>query len=483
MSAFSQANRVQILAFNAALVAALLLSVMPWEISLLLVLAAVLVVATSISLYVPLVFLLVVAPLRTLVETESGLQLPLDPGQLTFLYLVAAYIIHHILKRQIFQLRLTPLHISLGLFILTTGITSFAAREQIFWLTEWLKWVVVLVLLLIIPQFARIQWLSFSLIIAATANAIVGIYIFLGGSGADHLLIMGRFFRAFGTFGQPNPFGGFMGLILPIALMSLYGMLNQIWMRSSFKVRQIDLLQIAFFGTSAMVMLAGLVASWSRGAWLGFVASIGVMIFALPRKIWQSFALVTISGLLLLGIWFSGALPESIVQRLASSTAEYFTLYDVRGVDITSDNYAIVERLAHWQAALNMVDSHPWLGIGFGNYEIAYTDFRLLNWPEALGHAHNYYLNIMAEAGILGLLSYVVLWISVFILTWRLRSHPDPMARAIGIGLLGSWVYLWTHSLLDNLYVNNLFIHIGVLLVMMTIIDQQLWSGKDWKNQ
>lgn len=483
MSAISQVNRVRILAFNAALMAALLLAILPWEISLSLTLAVVLLLATGISLYVPLVLLLVVAPLRTLVETESGLQLPLDPGQIAFLLFLVVYVVHHILKRREFHLHLTPLHITLGLFILVTGMSSFVASEQSFWFTEWLKWVVVLALLLIIPQFARIHWLSFSLIIAASANAIVGLYIFFGGSGADHLLIMGRFFRAFGTFGQPNPFGGFMGLILPITLMGVYGIVARVLARAHLRIHQTERLQIAFYSFSTMLLLAGLVASWSRGAWLGFVASVGVMVFALPRKIWQSVALVTIAGLFLLGIWFSGLLPESIVQRVTSSTAEYFTLYDVRGVDITSDNYAIVERLAHWQAALNMVDYHPWLGIGFGNYEIVYEEFRLLNWPEALGHAHNYYLNIMAEAGTLGFLSYIALWIIILTMTWRLRSHPDPMSRAVGIGLLGSWIYLWTHSLLDNLYVNNLFIHIGILLVMVTLLDQQIWSGKDWKKQ
>ncbi len=49
-------------------------------------------------------------------------------------------------------------------------------------------------------------------------NALIGLYEFFGGSGALVLLIDNRFSRAFGTFGQPNPFGGFMGLLAPVAL-------------------------------------------------------------------------------------------------------------------------------------------------------------------------------------------------------------------------------------------------------------------------
>jgi O-antigen ligase len=463
-------------------VAASLLSVLEWQIGFALTALATLAVATGLSLYVPLLVLLVLAPLRTLVATEANWQFPLDIGQIAFLLFVFAYLAHHILYKKRFRLRLAPLHVALGVFLIATGITSITATEQIFWLTEWFKWVVVLALLLIIPQFAKPQWLIFSVIISACANALVGLYIFLGGSGADHLAIMGRFFRAFGTFGQPNPFGGFMGLVLPLALMSGYGVLARLWNRNRIMIRQTDIILLLFYGGASLLLLAALIASWSRGAWLGFIAAGVVMVFALPRRLWQSLALTGATIGILLLVWFTGLLPASITTRIASSTAEYFTLYDVRGVDISSANYAVVERLAHWQAALNMVDSRPWLGIGFGNYEVAYAEYRLVNWPEALGHAHNYYLNIWAEAGILGALAYIGLWLTVIVMTWRLREHPDPFTRAAIIGLLGSWTYLSVHSLLDNLYVNNLFVHIGILLVILVIYDQQLWSGKDWNQ-
>src|SRR5690606_34926810 len=125
------------------------------------------------------------------------------------------------------------------------------------------------------------------------------------------------------------------------------------------------------------------------------------------------------------GLWLAGRLPASVVARVSSATQELFAFDDVRGVDITPENYAVVERLAHWQAALNMARAHPWLGVGFGNYEIAYADFRLMNWKFPLGHAHNYYLNVLAEAGMIGLIAYVFYWAVVVFLTWHARRHPD----------------------------------------------------------
>ena len=432
-----------------------------------------------------IVIMLIVAPLRTLVATESSIQLPLDIGQIMVFVVVGVWIIHKITNREkLLQFEWTPVYIPIGIIILAIGISAFSATLLSAWLSEWLKWVLILFLVILILDFKSSttwQWLLFGVVTAGVTNAIIGIYIFLGGSGADHLAIplMGRtFFRAFGTFGQPNPFGGFMGLLIPISLMATLGYswrtFQQWRMTRRFSVGQIIL--ISFYGIASGIMTIGLFVSWSRGAWLGFVVSCAVLGFALPRKLWQSIAFFGII-LGLFGIfWLNNWLPSAVVDRINNSTEEFFAFDDMRGVDITSENYAVVERLAHWQATLNMTQHNPYIGVGMGNYEIVYDQYRLMNWHEPLGHAHNYYLNILAEAGIIGFLSYFILWGGITWLTWRIRQHPDILARCIGIGLLGTWAYLSVHSLLDNLYVNNVFLHLGILFGILAILDQQIYK-------
>ena len=209
--------------------------------------------------------------------------------------------------------------------------------------------------------------------------------------------------------------------------------------------------------------------------------AIVVMVFALPRNALRgllAFAfLIGVFGVL----WFTGTLPRSVIDRLNSSTQEFFAFEDVRGVDITSENYAVAERLAHWQAALNMIESHPWLGIGLGNYEIVYPQYRLINWPEPLGHAHNYYLNIFAEAGLIGFLGYIKVWLVIIALTWKIRNHPDILARLVGVGLLGTWTYLSIHNFFDNLYVNNLFLQLGLMLGVVVVLVDQIHTSKRLK--
>lgn len=431
-----------------------------------------------------LTLLLVLAPLRTLIATEAAYALPLDIGQIALVFVLAIWLAHRMMTRTAFlNARWTPVYIPVLGFIVATGLSGFNAVSFGTWASEWLKWVQALVLIvaaLEIGAYGRWRWLVFALVVAGAANAIIGIYEFFGGSGALHLVVNQRFFRAFGTFGQPNPFGGFMGLLAPLALATALGYALQAWQlyRASHRLSAQALAAFAFYATAGGLMTVALVMSWSRGAWLGFAAALAAVLFALPRRIWHSLALVAFVATLVGAAYATGRLPASITARIASATEELFAFDDVRGVDISPENYAVVERLAHWQAALNMARVNPWTGVGFGNYEAAYENYRLINWKFPLGHAHNYYLNVWAEAGMIGFLAYSCLWATVILLTWRVRRHPNVLARLSAAGLLGTWVYLTVHSLTDNLYVNNLFLHIGVMLGILAVLYSETWRGE-----
>jgi putative inorganic carbon (HCO3(-)) transporter len=182
-------------------------------------------------------------------------------------------------------------------------------------------------------------------------------------------------------------------------------------------------------------------------------------------------ALAAVALISLLSLSSAGLLPSAINERLADA-GTLFDIRDVRGVPINDTNYALIERQAHWQAALNMLTEYPWTGVGFSNYQPLYEQYRLLNWPMPLGHAHNIYLNIAAETGLIGLGLYLLLWISIFVLTFRTIRHAHGAERAIAIGLMGTWVYLGTHMLVDNLYVNNTHLIIGALLGSLVVLYQ-----------
>ncbi len=187
-----------------------------------------------------------------------------------------------------------------------------------------------------------------------------------------------------------------------------------------------------------------------------------------------------------LALYLAGLVPQAVLTRLTDFAAD-LRLQDVRGVGINDANYAVIERLAHWQAALEMWRYDFWTGVGLGCYEPAYPRFALINWPNALGHAHNIYLNLLAETGLLGLLAYLTFWGAVFWQTWRATRTTSGLSRGIALGLLGAWTHLTVHHLFDNLYVNNAHLLVGLLLGLLVTQSPshpitEVWSKSTAKN-
>jgi O-antigen ligase len=320
-----------------------------------------------------------------------------------------------------------------------------------------------------------IRWLVTLILLAGVSQALIGIWQFgLRGDGPDHFMILDRYFRAFGTFQQPNPFGGYMGMSAALAIGGSIGAFIAILgdRRAKKHVTRADWFWLFFVLVCAVVLSLALLMSWSRGAWIGFAAAMITLVFFLPKKRWQGVVLTLAAFTIIFVMFQNNLLPLSITNRLESFGTE-FLIGDVRGVHITEENFAIIERLAHWQAGGDMARDHLLTGVGFGNYEVAYGQYGLLNWPHPLGHAHNYYLNILAETGIVGILTYLIFWIMVFVQLIRSLGRLDWPNRGLALGLLAAWTALSVHHFFDKLYVNNLYLFIGVMLGLQQVLTKK----------
>ncbi len=428
-----------------------------------------------------LILMLGVAPLKTLIATEAPGIMPVDIGQMAFALVVGSWALRRVSRFRTAPLPFTPLVVPLLLIMLSFGPSLWNAISGGAWLSEMLKWIEMVLLVLIVLDLGRERWtwIAFGAVLAAALQALIGLYEFRGGSGAPHLWIDNyRFFRAFGTFGQPNPFSAFMGLALPLTLGLAWGYASKAWgiravgwQRGASWPRGASwrepLLLALIYAGCAVIILGGLIASWGRGAWMGFGAAVTVMVFFFPRQRWKGVLLMGTGGVLFAALWLSGLLPAGIQQRIQNTMTEFVGFGDMRAVPVNDENFAIVERLAHWQAAYNMASDHPWIGVGLGNYEAAYPHYGIPSWPRPLGHAHNDYLNLLAETGLIGLLVYLFGW--AWIVRWTLRAlhQSDPVVRGMVLGLLGVWTHLAVHSVVDKLYVNNLFLYVGVMLGLL----------------
>jgi putative inorganic carbon (hco3(-)) transporter len=116
------------------------------------------------------------------------------------------------------------------------------------------------------------------------------------------------------------------------------------------------------------------------------------------------------------------------------------------------DDYTTVSRLAIWGAAVTVFARSPVLGTGFGNLRTLLGG--LLNLPEGwAGDAHNLYLELLAETGLVGFVAFV-LFIVVALRTafTRYRDSRDEFGKIIGFAVFAAIVGVLVHGTVDYLF-------------------------------
>ena len=453
---------------------ALAIALLPLAWTVLLVLCGVVLLVTLVQPRLGLVFLIVAVPFGTIYQVRLGV-MNVGLTEVLVLLLAGAWLMRLVLRREGVSLRnprpalLWPLVIFFGALLLSLLVT-WSLQHSI---KELLKWFEVLLVYLLVAFGVRGRWariLTWTIVIAGGLAAVHGIYQFLFQAGPEGFVLFDRFMRAYGTFEQPNPYGGYLGLTLPVALglavvaaLGL-GRWSRIWRWST----------LAVGGVCAALMLAALVMSWSRGAWLGVGAAVVGMAVAMVVRGGRGAVLSVIVAAVVVYALLAGGLaqvPPSLVQRFGDFVP-YLGVSDVRGAEITDANFAVLERVAHWQAAWQMWTDHPWLGVGIGNYEPVYSRYALPQWPLPLGHAHNYYLNIAAESGVVGLGAYLLLWGVALLQTWRVVRRASGWELGVAIGVLGVVIHLSVHNFVDNLYVHGMYLQLAILLGLVAGVER-----------
>ena len=253
--------------------------------------AAVIAVAVLLEPALGLVLMLSLAPLKTLIATEAPLSLPIDIGQLALALAVAAWALWRITGRRWDPLPRTRLYLPLLAIMAAFSPSLIAAASTGAWLSEMLKWAEMLLLVGIVLDLAgegRWAWIASGVVLAATLQAIIGLYEYFGGSGAPHLWIANfQHFRAFGTFGQPNPFSAFMGCpaVGAGSGVGLWDARAGCWRERKGGQWVVPAAVSLGYAACSLLLLGGLVASWGAGRG-SVLARRGDGILA-PRRRWQ----------------------------------------------------------------------------------------------------------------------------------------------------------------------------------------------------
>lgn len=346
-------------------------------------------------------------------------------------------------------------------------------------LAETAKWLEMLALyLVVIAMIERrhLPWLLAAFVAAGATQAALGLVQFIWRIGPDGFLIFdGGYLRAYGTFHQPNPYAGYLGLTLPLAF--------SLAVRGLERVRNPLLaghrLWLSLSAAAATVLMLGAAyASQSRGAWLGIAAALVTVTIARSRRAAVCFGGLVAVAALVGALGAAQLLPSSILQRF-TDVLPVTQIPNIATAEVTDANFPLIERLAHWQAAFDMWRDAPWLGVGIGNYPAVYPAYAVGRWRDPLGHAHNVYLNVGAETGLLGLLAYAVFWLSALWLAGKTIRRTRGLPRATATGILGVFIALSVHNSVDNLFVQGMYLHVAIVLGIVALLSTSPTSTSD----
>ena len=106
-------------------------------------------------------------------------------------------------------------------------------------------------------------------------------------------------------------------------------------------------------------------------------------------------------------------------------------------------------RAHFWSTSVKIIQDHPVLGVGLGAFHLAYTRYDTRNGLFRLEQAHNDYLQILTDAGIIGLLLGIFFVGALFRMGLERRESADPFRRGVATGALAACFAVLVHSFFD----------------------------------
>ncbi len=259
-----------------------------------------------------------------------------------------------------------------------------------------------------------------------------------------------RFAVPFGSFVNRHNFAAYMEmtLALPLGLMFV-GAVG----------RDKRLIYITAIGLMGIALLL----SGSRGGFVSLLAEICFLVILTTKTKNSAQMAVKISfAVLLVAVIVFGAIligGESSLTRFAETAASK---------DFSTNRTHI------WSVTLSIIKNTLPFGAGLGAFGAAYTPYDSLSGVERVEQAHNDYLQVLADAGIVGLLLGAFFIYDLFKTGLRNAKTSNKFRRGVAVGALAGCFAILVHSLFDFV------LHItAVAMLFITLVSLVVVSGGD----
>jgi len=221
--------------------------------------------------------------------------------------------------------------------------------------------------------------------------------------------------RAYSIIGSPNILGVIFVLVINITMARALS-------SNGWKHR-------VYYGGSALIMLAGLLFTMSRGAWLAFAFGVGIFTLILVPKL-----IIPLSGVGAGFVLFGGTLSE----RLLYMMSPVYLMKSAAG-----------GRLYRWAIGYELWTRNKLFGVGLGRFGGAVA----INNRLAPFYLDNYYLKTLVEMGIYGVAGLLFVIICFIVSSLRAIGNQHSIkGRIMTIGLFSGAMGVLAQNFVENIF-------------------------------
>ncbi len=291
---------------------------------------------------------------------------------------------------------------------------------------------------------ARIRALTLTLVSAGVFQSLYGLSEFFGGTNRIFNWV-NRYYSgsAFGTFVNRDHYSAFLEMLFPLSLgyflvrAEFFSQKPGLsWRQKMARFGQEQVQKSLLFVIPPLVIGLGLFFSRCRSGIIIFIVTFFLTLLLLSvasisgRRRTEKRLVRVVVLLVLLGVVLVGIGP--VLERFAQG------------------GFFDRNRLLFYTYTLDLISDYPLMGCGLGTYVQAINPYLSKDFNVILSHAHNDYLEMLAETGLVGGAALVLAAILGFVLalTGWLKSR-DPLVKGVGLGALMGVFAILFHSLTD----------------------------------
>lgn len=244
--------------------------------------------------------------------------------------------------------------------------------------------------------------------------------------------------RVLGTIGKPN---GLAAYIVPIILINI----TILFYENNNK-------KITICGI--ILGCITLLLTFSRGGWLSFIIALFILIYMLYKR-----NIIKIKNILF------------VTVILFVFVLIFYGNIEKR---IYGDDYnAAASRIPLIKIALNMIDAHPFIGIGTNTFRNEILNYAI--GPEFIGvylyEVHNQFLLVFAEAGIVGLIFFLLLYKYAFkeckiCINANSNNRIKGLCFGIYVGIIASMIHMNVDLSNSNVHIGSFFVYFAIVSVL-----------------